>query len=364
MTAQFVCDYIDLYFKNYTNYQTYWNYEDGCVLMGAKQLYDATGEEKYINYILDYLKPFIEENGIINNYEIGKFNIDGFNCGKILFAAYEKTGEERYKLAIQFLMENLLKQPRTNEGNFWHKAIYPSQVWLDGLYMAQPFYAEYETKFNNKENYNDIVSQFKNVRKNMFDSTKQLYYHGYDEAKIQGWADKNTGLSSNFWLRSMGWYLMALIDTIDAMSDEIYESYRALCDIFKEAVKGIMQYQDSESKLFYQVIDRADADGNYTESSGTAMVAYAVMKGTRLGILNSEKYKDAGIEIINSLIKQKLQNNKLTDICKVAGLGPDTSPWRDGSVNYYLSEPKTEDDAKGAGPFIMAYAQKLMLEKC
>ncbi len=353
-------EYVDSYLSSYTNYQTYWNYEDGCVLMGAVKMYEVSGEKKYIDFVIKYLNPLIEADGTINNYEVGKNNIDGFNCGKVLFKAYEETKDERYRAAIDFLMKYLMQHPRTKEKNFWHKGIYPNQVWLDGLYMAQPFYMEYETVFNKKENYNDIVNQFKNVRRIMFNSEKSLYYHGYDEARIQAWADKETGLSKNFWLRAMGWYLLALIDTIDAMSDQIYENYRELCDIFKEAIKGILQYRDEKTGLFLQVIDKKDVENNYAETSGSAMVAYAVMKGARLGILNKEKYAQTGIDIFDKLAAEKLQGGRLIDICKVAGLGPDTSPQRDGSVEYYLSEPKTEDDAKGVGPFIMAYSERLL----
>mgnify|MGYP002715431894 CR=1 FL=1 len=356
-----IFEYIDKYIKKYHNYQTYWNYEDGCILMGLTQLYDVTGEKSYMDYIIKYLEPLIENDGTINNYETGKHNIDGFNCGKILFKAYDYSHDEKIRLAINFLMKNLMEQPRTNDGNFWHKGIYPNQVWLDGLYMAQPFYMEYETKYNKKENYHDITNQFLNVRKHMYNKEKGLYYHGYDESKKMFWANKDTGLSKNFWLRSMGWYLMALVDTIDEMSDEIYEDYRALCDLFREAIKGILKYRDDETGLFRQVIDAGNIHGNYTETSGTSMVAYAIMKGTRLGILNEEKYKDLGIDIFNRLAKSKLINGELIDICKVAGLGPETSPQRDGTLEYYLSEPITSDDAKGVGPFIMAFAQKLRL---
>lgn len=357
--------YIDNFLKNYKNYKSYWNYEDGCVLIGLKQLYEATADKKYRNFIIEYLEPLIEDDGTINNYETGKHNIDGFNSGKVLFWAYKETGDVKYVKAIDFLIKNLSEQPRTKSGNFWHKDIYPNQVWLDGLYMAQPFYMEYETSFNKKENYNDILNQYQNVRKYMFSESKGLYYHGWDEAKIQPWADKETGLSRNFWLRSNGWYIMSLIDVIDVMSKEMYEHYRALCDIFKEAVYGILKYQDSVTKLFYQVVDHPEAEGNYTETSGSAMIAYAVMKACRTGVLNSEKYADKGIEIFDSLVKHKLVCDngaeKLTDICWVAGLGPGEK--RDGSVEYYISEKIVSDDAKGVGPFMMAYAQKILLEK-
>ena len=357
--------YFKEYLLRYQNYKSYWNYEDGCVLIGCKQMYEATGDIQYLEFILNYLNEFIDEDGTIHHYELEQFNIDSINAGKILFYIYEVTKEEKYKKAIEFLMERLRDHPRTKDHNFWHKSIYPYQVWMDGLYMAQPFYMEYETKFHQKENYNDIVSQFRNVRKFLFDENKQLYYHGYDEARVQPWCDKVTGRSKNFWLRSMGWYLMALIDTIDAMSIEIYENYRELASLLKEAIQGILQYQDPKTKLFYQVIDHSQTEGNYLETSGSAMVGYAILKGCRLNILSKEKYQQTGIEVVEGIIGNKfLQNGEtyeLCDICHVAGLGPGET--RDGSVAYYLSEPRVSEDAKGVGPFMMAYAQLLLTKE-
>lgn len=357
--------YAEYHLAHFENAKSDWNYEDGCVLLGCVQLYKATGKACYKDFVINYMKLFINDDGTINHYEKEKYNIDSIHTGKVLFFLYEETKEEKYRKAIEILMDQLRSQPRTKCNNFWHKQIYPNQIWLDGLYMAQPFYMEYETKYNNKEHYSDIVSQFKNVRKFIYDEEKSLYYHAYDEAKVQIWADKETGKSPNFWLRAMGWYLMALIDTMDVMSKEIFEQYKELEGIFKEAVKGILQYQDKESKLFYQIIDKGDIEGNYLETSGSAMVAYAIIKGCRLGVLSKEKYKETGLEILNSIIDNMLIEEdsvpKLSNICSVAGLGPKDE--RDGSLEYYFSEPVVCDDHKGSGAFMMAYAQMLMLEE-
>ena len=357
-----ILGYIENFLSSYQHYQTYWNYEDGCVLMGCKQLYEATQDKVYLDFILQYLEQVIEPDGNINNYELGKYNIDSINSGKVLFTAYEITKEEKYKSAIEFIMNQLREHPRTESGNFYHKQIYPKQIWLDGVYMALPFYMEYETKYDGKEHYNDILNQVENVRKFLYDEEKTLYYHAYDEARVQLWADKVTGCSPNFWLRSMGWYLMALVDIMEAMSQEIYEQYRRYEELLKEAVTGILKYQDPDTKLFYQVIDRADVKENYTETSGSAMIAYAIIKGCRLHVLSAEKYAPIGEEVLQALIRHKLlitnQEAHLTDICQVAGLGPGEA--RDGSVEYYLSEPRVSDDSKGVGPFMMAYAQSLL----
>lgn len=357
--------YVTSYLKNYQNAKNNWNYEDGCVLMGTLLLYRVTGDNYFKNFIVHYMDQFINEDGSINYYNKEHYNIDCINTGKILFFLYEETKKEKYRAAVEVLMDQLRSQPRTKSNNFWHKKIYPNQVWLDGLYMAQPFYMEYETKFNGKKNYNDIISQFKNVRKYLYNEDKKLYYHGYDEARIQFWADKKTGVSPNFWLRAMGWYMMALADTMDKISEEVFEHYKTLEMLFKECVKGILPYQDRESKLFYQIIDRGGYKNNYLETSGSAMISYSILKGCSLGVLNREKYQAAGEEILLSILENKLVEEdgrlKLKDICSVAGLGPDRT--RDGSLSYYLSEPVVCDDQKGAGALFMAYAQMLMLRR-
>lgn len=362
-------NYIDSYLKGYRNYKTYWNYEDGLVLLGAKELYEATGEEKYFTFLNQYVSRFVQEDGSISNYQREQYNLGGICGGRILFFLYDKTGEEKYRRAIETLMDQLRSQPRCECGSFYHKEIYPRQIWLDSLYMAQPFYMEYETRYEKKEKYNDIICQFENVQKFLYNKERGLCYHAYDEAREQSWADKDTGCSSNFWLRSMGWYLMALVDTMDSMSFEIFEQYKKLEGIFKQMLSGILQYQDKESKLFYQIIDRGDTPGNYLETSGSAMIAYAVLKGCQMGVLLKEKYIEKGGEILDSLLERKLEERDgalhLKDICQMAGLGPgpDNNPARDGSIEYYLSEKIVEDDPKGVGPLMLAYGQYLQLKK-
>ena len=349
------------YLAKYTPYKTYWNYEDGCVLKAAADLYKATGDEVFRKFVLDYVSTYVTEDGSIPNYEMRQYNSDSINAGKVLFFALEQTGEERYRKAIEFHMQRLREHPRCACGSFWHKQLYPNQVWLDGLYMVEPFYMAYEMKFGGMEKTADVVQQFKNVRQHLWNADKGLNYHAWDESKCMFWADKETGLSANFWLRSTGWYLMALVDTIGECREELYEHYRALVDIFRESLRGVLQYQAPDG-LFFQVIDHPEADGNYTETSGSAMIAYALLKGVRLGILDPEKYLPIGKRVFEVLVQTKLTDEGLTDICWVAGLGPEKNPNRDGSVAYYLSEPKKTNDAKGVGPFIMAYSEYLLAQ--
>lgn len=329
-----VSNYMKDYLLNYHNYKDYWNYEDGCILIGCQQMYEATKDEFYKRFILDYVDSFVTADGMIVNYEEDKNSLDSINAGKILFFLYKETQEERYYKAIEYIMNQLESQPRLKCGNFGHEKIYPNQIWLEDLYMALPFYMAYETLFNKKENYNDIIKQYTNVRKYIFDDNKQLYYHAYDETRSQEWADKETGVYNSFLLPSMGWYLMSLIDSIDVMSIEIFEAYKTLEGLFKEAVKGVLQYQDKSNKMFYQIIDRGDLEGNYMETSGTSMIIYAILKGCRIGVLSEERYKKRAEEMLVSVITNMFVDNEDTKVLT--------------------------SDPTGVGLFMMAYSLSLM----
>ncbi len=356
--------FVDQYKARYIDCKEDWNYEDGCLLKGLADLYRTAGDPSDRQWVLSYLARRVDADGAIPSFRTDNYNIDAINCGKALFFALDETGDERYRKAADFLHARLADHPRCATGNYWHKDIYPNQVWLDGLYMAQPFRAEYDRCYLSGLEAADIARQFKNVRKYLFSESRQLYYHACDLTKAQPWADPKTGCSPNFWLRAMGWYLMALVDCVDAMAEQLYEHRRALMDLFLEAVRGILLYADPDTGLFYQVIDRADVPGNYLETSGSAMAAYALMKGVRLGLLDPERYLAPGVKAFRSLADSKLAMGEdgqwhLNDICLVAGLGPGEK--RDGSVAYYLSEKVGSDDPKGVGPFMMAWSEYLRL---
>jgi len=281
----------------------------------------------------------------------------------VLFDLYKLTKKEKYRQAIDVIYDQLKDHPRTKSGNFWHKLIYPNQIWLDGLYMAQPFYMEYETLFNRFKNYKDIYEQFINVRKYMFNEQTKLYYHGFDESREMFWCDQTTGLSKNYWIRSIGWYVVALADVLEKMDDQMFYEYRQLMKIFREAIDGLLQYQD-ESGMWYQVIDQKNRTGNYLETSGSAMIAYAILKGVRLEYL-PKSYSEFGEKCFNGIKDKYLQieNGELNlgGICLVAGLGG--KEMRDGSYEYYISEPIVSNDAKGVGPFLLAYTEILRMKE-
>lgn len=336
----------------------HWNYIDGCMITALLEASEITGEKKYADFAEHFIDYYIKEDGSILGYSLEKYNIDDINEGRVLFDLYKSTGKEKYRKAIELLHKQLESHPRTETGNFWHKKIYPDQIWLDGLYMAQVFSTLYQKEFGNKD-YSDVVSQFKNVRKLMFDEDKKLYYHGCDCSKKAFWADKQTGRSKNFWLRAIGWFCISLIDNIGYIDDE--NARNDLIKIFVEAIEGIAQYADPETGMYWQVVDRAGDKGNYLETSGSSMIAYAMMKGARLGVLD-KKYAEMGRKTFDGICKKYLKITENGDldlggICLVAGLGPEDNPRRDGTYEYYVSEPIVDNDAKGVAPFVLSYME-------
>ena len=255
----------------------------------------------------------------------------------------------------------MLTQPRTKEGNFWHKDIYPWQVWLDGTYMAQPFYMEYETRFNKMQGCIDSYKQFMNIKKHMRDEKTGLYYHGYDESRQMYWAGPETGCSPNFWLRAMGWFLVAMVDVLERMDEQLYNEYRGIMAMLKQTVEDMHKFQDEQSGMFWQVIDHPEAEGNYLETSGTALFAYAVLKGVRLGYLPKRMAAWAEKAFYGTCDRYLSKNPdgslQLDGICLVAGLGG--KDHRDGSLAYYFSEPVVCNDAKGVGPLVLAYTEMI-----
>lgn len=345
----------------------HWNYIDGCMMNSLISLYEVTGDKKYLDFVKNYVDYYVAPDGSILGYDKEKYSTDDVAESRVLFDLYKYFKEEKYKKAIDLSYSQILTHPRTKEGSFWHKLIYPNQVWLDGLYMMQVFYMRYETEFNGYKNYADIKKQYQNVRNLMFNPKKGLHYHGYDSSRESFWCDKETGLSKNFWLRATGWHMVSLVDVLGYMDEQIYEDYAYYKTLFKEAIDGILKYLDKDSNMFYQVIDKGNKEGNYLETSGSAMVAYAILKGVRLRVL-PDRYQKIGLAIFDGICNKYLTIKEdgdlnLGGICLVAGLGPENNRRRDGTFAYYISEPVVENDAKGVGPFIMAYTEVIRVRK-
>ncbi|OXA90476.1 glycoside hydrolase family 88/105 protein [Flavobacterium hercynium] len=331
-----------------------WDYVHGLVLHSIEELYKKNPDARYPAYIKGYVDALVQEDGTIKSYEIEKYNIDMVVAGRLLFNIYNKTKEEKYLKAMQLLRKQLTEQPRTASGGFWHKKIYPNQMWLDGLYMGEPFYAEYTTVFEKGKELDDIAKQFELIQKHATDPKTGLLYHGWDESKAMPWANKETGTSPNFWSRALGWYVMALVDVLDYFPKD-HPKQKELVGYLNNASASLAKYQD-KSGLWYQVTDKGGKEGNYLEASGSAMFAYAYAKGANKGYLPAN-YKKLANKAFDGLTKKLIKVEAdggitLTEACAVAGLGG--NPYRDGSYEYYVKERKKDNDPKATGPFILA----------
>ncbi|WBL24716.1 glycoside hydrolase family 88/105 protein [Zunongwangia sp. HGR-M22] len=336
-----------------------WSYTNGLVLTAAQRVYEQTQKETYYDYIYDYADALVQEDGTIKTYDIEKYNLDMIKSGDVLLYLYPKTKEERFKKAADTLRKQLAGQPKTSDGGFWHKKRYTHQMWLDGLYMAEPFYTHYTKMFSEgekaEEAYNEIVHQFDLIQKHTLDQETGLLYHGWDESKEQKWANKETGTSPNFWSRAMGWYGMAMVDVLDYLPED-HPGREKIIGYLNQYAEALLKVQDQETGLYYQVLDKADKEGNYLEATGSSMFAYTFAKGANKGYL-PESFKQEAEKtyqgIINNLVTVEDDGTvNLNQCCAVAGLGG--NPYRDASFEYYVNEEIRSNDPKGTGPFIMA----------
>ena len=336
-----------------------WSYPTAIVLEGAERIFEKTGNQEYYQYISTFGETMIKEDGSILSYDLSKYNIDMLNCGNVLLYLYQKEKKEKYLTALQTLRSQIDGQPRTSEGGFWHKKIYPNQMWLDGLYMGEPFYAHYTNIFSTgadaEKAYNDIVNQFDLIQKHLLDKKTGLLYHSWDESREQQWADKKTGLSPNFWSRAMGWYGMAIVDVLDYLPQNHPGRVRLL-SYLKSYCDAVIKVQDRETGLWYQVLDKGGEKGNYLEATGSSMFVYTMMKSVNKNYLpkSYKKFAKKGYEgILKNLIT--VDENGMVNLnrcCAVAGLGG--NPYRSGSYEYYINEEIRANDPKGTGPFILA----------
>jgi unsaturated rhamnogalacturonyl hydrolase len=332
-----------------------WNYENGVIMTAVERLWDHTGEERYYQYIKDNMDLFVSEDGSIDTYRINDYNVDQVNQGKGLFLLYEKTGDVKYRKALELLITQMKGHPRTSGGGLWHKKIYPFQMWLDGVYMTSPLLAAYADKFEAPEWFDDVAHEILLMEQVSRDPVTGLLYHGWDESKEQRWADKVTGCSPHFWGRAVGWFMMAVVDVLDFFPLD-HSKRGHIIGIFHRLAEAVIEVQDSDSGLWYQVLDQGSREGNYLEASASSMFVCALTKGARLGYLGQNAL-DAAICGYEGLLKHCVEETAdghvhLNHVCGVAGLGG--KPYRDGSYEYYVGEIIRQDDPKGVGPFIMA----------
>ena len=333
-----------------------WDYQWGVLLKGIEAVWRATGDDRYLEHIRRNVDRFVAPSGEIATYTMADHNLDHVNPGKLLFALAATSGDARYARAASVLREQLRTQPRTPSGGFWHKRVYPDQMWLDGIYMGCPFYAEHAA--GERAACDDIVHQITLIDAHTRDPKTGLLYHGWDESRHETWADPVTGRSRSFWARAIGWYAMALVDVLELLPDAGHRARVAA--ILRDTLDAIARVQDARSGLWYQVLDQGDRDGNYLESSASCMFVYAFAKGARLGYLAPDR-RGLASRAYDAVVERFVRIGADGDVafegtCRGAGLGPAPAgkPYRDGSFEYYVNEPVVTNDHKGVGAFLLA----------
>src|SRR5947207_9324050 len=335
-----------------------WSYEQGVLLKGIENVWLNTADGKYFTFIQHSIHRFVNDDGSIKTYKLEDYNLDNVLNGLVLLMLYKVTEKEKYRKAAALLRQQLKTHPRTSEGGFWHKKIYPSQMWLDGLYMAEPFYAEYAATFHEDADFDDIARQFFLMEAHARNVKTGLLYHGWDESRKQRWANRQTGTSPNFWGRAVGWYAMALVDTLDYFPKD-HPQRNSLIAILKRLTVAVERYQDRKSGLWFEVLDQNGTAGNYAEASVSTMFVYALAKGVREGYLPAS-YLNVAQKGYQGILKQFVETEPngqvvLKGTVSVGGLGGD--PYRDGSYQYYLSEKVVSNDPKGLGAFLLASSE-------
>ncbi|MES2648199.1 MAG: glycoside hydrolase family 88 protein [Bacteroidota bacterium] len=342
----------------------HWTYDRGVILKGFEYLWYNSGNPFYYNTIKKSMDAFVDNEGTIKGYSLDEYNIDHVLCGRSLLTLYKVTGEIKYYKAATLLRKQLLTHPRTKEGGFWHKKRYDWQMWLDGLYMGQPFYAEYAATFHEDTAFNDIANQFVWMENHARDNKTGLLYHGWDESKEQRWADKTTGLSPHFWGRAMGWYGMALVDALQYFP-ESHPRKKELVAILQRFATAVVNVQDKETGLWWDIMDKPHYKNNYPEASASCMLVYTLAKGVRNSWLPAT-FLPAATKGYDGIIKKFIStdaagNINLEGTVSVSGLGGNPDSYRDGSFEYYMSEKVIQNDPKGVGAFLKCASEIEML---
>ena len=336
-----------------------WDYTVGLFSSALLKLDEQAPDPRYLKFGEVAVGSLVAADGSIQGYKVEEYQLDALNPGKTLLALWLGTHEERYLNGAKLLRKQLDTQPRTPEGGFWHKQRYTQQMWLDGIYMASPFYAQWGELFNEVKAFDDVAKQIRLIDEHTYDSKTGLNYHGWDEAKVQPWGNPVTGCSSNFWGRAEGWYAMALVDVLDYFPTN-HPARTEIIYTLQKVAAGVLKYQDTKTGLWWQVMDAGGREGNYQEATASAMFVYALAKGVNHGYLSRDivpAVQNGYAGILKNLIRDDGGEKwSLTKCCSVAGLGgsPSNGKMRDGSFDYYVGEPVVNNDLKGIGPFILA----------
>lgn len=344
-------DDLDTYAANYRPYKGgAWCYEDGCIYRGLELLHVETGEDRWLRHLHRLADAQIGADGTLAGYALSDYNIDNVLPGRALLYLHKQTGDTRYLVAAGLLARQLKTHPRTGSGVFWHKLRYPWQIWLDGLYMGQPFRIAYAQTVGDQAAVADSLQQIATSLDALAVPGTGLYRHAFDEAREQPWADKTSGLSPAFWARAIGWLAMALVDAADLTGADFQPLRARTADLLQR----LLELRQGDG-LWLQVIDRPDLSDNYEETSASAMFTYALLQGARLSLVTPPEGLAEAL-FARSLRPKPGGGTEMADICEVAGLGKFSGRYRDGSAEYYLTERRVADDAKGVGPLMMAAA--------
>ena len=336
-----------------------WEYTPTLMARAFLELYAATGDTAFLNHVLRFNDLFIGPDGSILTYKQSLYNMDRIQGGNYLILLSQMTKKSEalsnVEIAIETLRDQLRNQPRTTEGGFWHKQVYPNQMWLDGLFTGTTFYARYAAWKPEPEAWQDITNQFLIVDAHTR-KPNGLNYHGWDESRQMAWSNPETGCSAETWGRAEGWYLMALCDVLELMPDSLTEQRQQLAAILRRVLDSLPAFQDPQTHLWYQVPDRPGEEGNYLESTCSAMYCFAMAKAARLGLVDPD-YRNQAEQVLQGIIAHKIRRNddntlSLIDCCAVAGLGG--NPFRDGTYTYYVHEHIRDDDPKGVAPLLLA----------
>jgi unsaturated rhamnogalacturonyl hydrolase len=330
-----------------------WAYDVALLGMAIDRLGNV--DPKYSKYLDNWVNYFVHPDGSVTDYRMNEYNLDRVFPGRDIITVYKRNPDPKYKIALDNFIEQLKTHPKTNSGGYWHKSIYPNQMWLDGIFMASTYMAEYANAFNAPQWYDVATSQTKMIYDKTLDPSTGLLMHAWDESRTQKWCDPVTGQSHYPWSRAMGWYTMAILDILDYLPQN-HPDRKELIKILQSTCDALLKVRDQKSGIWYQVLNQSGREGNYLEGSGSAMYTYVFAKGARLGYLD-KKYRKIARSSFNDILKELItvDNSGLVtmhNICGGCGLGG--NPYRDGTYEYYVNEKRFDNDTKGVAPFILA----------
>jgi len=330
-----------------------WAYDVAFLGMAIDRL--GNEDPKYSKYMEDWVNYFVHDDGSVTDYRLEEYNLDRIFPGRNVLTVYQRDSRQKCKIALDNFIKQLETHPKTNSGGYWHKKIYPWQMWLDGIFMGSTFMAAYAREFNQPEWFDAATRQTIMIYEKTLDPGTGLLMHAWDESREQKWCDPLTGKSLYPWSRATGWYLMAIMDILDCLPAD-HPDRNGLISILQKTSDALLKVRDPDSGIWFQVLNHGGREGNYLEGSGSAMFTYVFAKGARLGYLD-QKYREIAESAFDGILKELITVDEkgfvtMHNICGGCGLGG--NPYRDGSYEYYINEKRFDNDTKGVAPFILA----------